>query len=110
MMEDSVLCYLMDRVEVQPSGCLFWTKATDKDGYGKLEVRDKFYQAHRLMYSLSVGRLDPAKEVHHSCVNRPCINPLHLHQVTDLEHSFLDPSNIAYIHRKKTHCKRGHPY
>ena len=82
--------------------CWIWTGFCDKDGYGTQWYEGKKYYAHRLSYILTIGPIPAGYEVHHTCKNRPCVNPFHLQTMTIAEHKSLDHLP------KGTHCKRGH--
>ncbi|RJS14624.1 hypothetical protein DRW03_34685 [Corallococcus sp. H22C18031201] len=82
----------MDVVErfwskVQKSeGCWLWTAAVDRvpgrgnGGYGVFYCRGKQVRAHRFSYELCCGvSLSEGEFVLHSCHNRRCVRPEHLH-------------------------------
>ena len=59
-----------------PSGCIEWTGAKTKGGYGVFTVVDVTVLAHRLSYRL-MGN-DNSQVVMHMCDNPSCCNPAHL--------------------------------
>jgi hypothetical protein len=81
--------YILDRVVIsKPSGCWLWQGFINNGGYGTAysQALGKSIVAHRLSWMLSTGReIPPGLVIHHSCHVRPCVNPAHLHPVTEAE-------------------------
>ena len=61
------------------NGCIVWTGARDKDGYGKSSVNGVDIRAHRLAWIHKNGPIPIGLWVLHRCDNPPCINPDHLY-------------------------------
>ena len=62
-------------------GCVVWTGASSKSGYGFLIGTS----AHRLSYQMANGPIQPHQVVHHRCATSACVNPDHLQLVTQRE-------------------------
>lgn len=72
------------RAKLQPdAGCLVFTGAKHKQGYGMVDVMTGGKRtpilAHRLAYALVNGEPDPALVVCHRCHNPACCLPAHLY-------------------------------
>jgi hypothetical protein len=88
------------------NGCILWTGAREKSGYGNIDYQKKRYKAHRFAYEIFIGPIPKNKELDHICRNKSCVNPEHLRAVTHQENML----NSAYMDRAnaRTHCKNGH--
>lgn len=114
---------LLARMEPQPNGCIHYTGALDKDGYGQLKIRGKQVKAHRAAYEHFVGPIPDGLTLDHECHNRDeacaggptclhrrCVNWEHLRPATRGENVTASPNTWQGINARKTHCPSGHPY
>jgi hypothetical protein len=81
----SLLERWMSKIGETPEiGCWEWKGARDNRGYGRINVKDTPFLAHRLAYQFSVG--DPGeKHIRHKCDNPSCVRPSHLQIGTHVE-------------------------
>lgn len=98
--------------EIDPSsGCWKWTGAKSPQGYSLPFMHGRQHLGHRLSHELFLGPIQSGNQVHHECGTRLCVNPAHLRQLSPAEHvAVTDLRNNGDEHRKKTHCRNGHPY
>lgn len=70
--------HLRNRTVENWTGCWLWVGSVSKQGYGTVGWKNKNWQAHRLMYTLTVGKIEEGLLIRHLCGNRLCCNPTHL--------------------------------
>lgn len=73
------------------SGCIEWTSGIGSSRYGVFgaigSIWHGYYSpsAHRVALALATGECPATKEAAHSCHNRKCVTPAHLHWATKSE-------------------------
>lgn len=83
LMEDRVLGRFRANVRIAAWGCLEWTGAKTKHGYGMVSIKGKTYGAYRVAWVLRHQRhLPEGMAVDHMCCNKLCVNADHLEAVT----------------------------
>ena len=95
---------ILDKIEVDDSGCWLWTAADNGKGYGVVYYGGRQAYAHRVMYELLVDKIPDGLTIDHLCKVRNCVNPQHLEPVTIRE-------NVQRGERaQQTHCINGHEF
>lgn len=73
------------KMERLPNGCLVWTGAKGRFGYGTVRWKKKMWKAHRLAWTFRNGPIPPGKLILHACDNPPCCEDSHLRPGTYAE-------------------------
>jgi transposase-like protein len=58
--------------------CIEWTKARDKNGYGRIQREGWAQRAHRWFWKQAHGPIPDGMVLLHACDNPPCVNLDHL--------------------------------
>lgn len=93
---------------IRTDGCHHWIGGLDIGGYGRFSIGRDHVPAHRWAYEQRVGPIPFGLTLDHLCRNRSCVNPDHLEPVTRGENVLRGVGPCA-MHKRKTHCRRGHP-
>lgn len=64
------------------TGCLVWTGAKFRGGYGNIRVNGQNVYAHRYAWERANGPVPEGMMVDHVCHNRPCVEVSHLRPAT----------------------------
>ena len=69
------------------SGCVVWTGATNRKGYGVLGVNGRTVMAHRYAWERERGRIPDGAVLDHTCWERACCNVDHLRLATPAQNT-----------------------
>lgn len=68
-----------EKVEKRGKLCWLWRSHSFRDGYGCFNIKQKFWKAHRVSWTLVNGTIPKGMMVLHKCDIRNCVNPNHLY-------------------------------
>ncbi len=97
----------------QETGCILWTAALDRNGYGQFQLGrgqgEGVRSAHILAWEIAYGPVPKGMCLDHLCRVHNCVNVKHLRVVTPLENSMAEGSLWpGKLRREWTHCIHGH--
>ena len=114
---------LLQRMEPQPNGCIWFTGNLNRGGYGAVWNGEREVGAHRAAHELFVGPIPEGHTIDHECHNRDescagggtclhrrCVNWEHLAPKPNGDNSRASRNTRQSINAAKTHCPQGHPY
>ena len=81
------------------SGCIIWTGATTRGGYGHLRVNGRIVRAHRYAWEREHGPIPDGMFIDHRCYERSCVNTDHLRLATRAQNN----SNLSGAHGDRMH-------
>lgn len=89
------------------SHCIRWPGTHRQEDGRPIALGEYVY---RIVYEQVKGPLLFGQVVHHACHNPWCINPAHLHAMTQGEHLHEHGTPGDWHQRLKTRCPSGHEY
>lgn len=99
------------RIPLDVEACWEWVGRLDRYGYGQFWYNGAQTTAHRVSAAIAGETPEAGLHFNHTCRNRRCVNPLHLHQVSPRENTLADGSlAIAKKRASATHCIHGHAF
>ena len=75
------------RTRPSSGGCIEWTGAKHKNGYGNIRVNGNGALAHRYAWERVHGPIEPGMEIDHICHNVACVAVEHLRLATRAQNS-----------------------
>lgn len=103
-----------EKAQINSEGCWEWTAGLSGKGYGRFQIGDTSYKAHRIAYEALVGEIKDGLVIDHLCRVRRCVNPAHMEPVTNRENLRRGDGGINNLRRgggtPKSHCVNGHPF
>ena len=99
----------LDKIE-KTSSCWNWLASKDRDGYGRIKISGRTFQAHRASWDIHNGSIPEGMSVLHHCDNPSCVNPFHLFLGTALDNVRDRDAKGRNGCSKRTHCPKGHEY
>lgn len=95
-----------DRV-VPEGDCWVWG-GTNNGAYGVFSHQGTPWLAHRFAYVTLTDEDIEGRSLDHRCLNTLCVNPDHLDNITQSEHTYRSRDSRMVAHRRGT-CTKGHP-
>lgn len=111
--DEKVMRRLWERVEFDPSKpneCYIWTGSTQSNtGHGRIRFEGSFHSVRRVLWANVHGSIEANTEVHATCKNKKCVNPLHLYVVDSAFRVRMTRGMEEFV-KKMHYCDRGiHP-
>lgn len=80
VIDDAIVSRFMAKTVRADNGCLIWTGAVSRNGYGKFYLSDGSQESHVVAWRMSNGGVNVPEGmlVMHSCECRLCVAPGHL--------------------------------
>lgn len=110
-MHAHLVARIQSRTRPGEGGCVLWTGAANRQGYGRIRDKGRLYSPHRVVLEHALGRaLESWEDTCHSCHVPRCCNPAHLTPGTRLENVRQSagrpktPTDLAAVPR----CPKGH--
>lgn len=77
--------YLATTDDFDPAECWVWPYGMASYGYGRARYGGKSHLAHRAVWLASGRSIPDGWVLDHRCLNKACVNPLHMEPVTNAE-------------------------
>lgn len=85
------------KAEVQDNGCWEWKGSRNSRGYGLFMLEGSAKLVHRVAWEACEGPIPEGLTIDHHCMNKTCVNPLHMEVVTRAENSSRGGSNFNRV-------------
>ena len=100
---------VLSRLVIDSSGCLLWTGAVNKGGYGVVGIGPRIEYVHRLMYRWFIGPIPDGHQIDHLCRVRHCASPADIEAVTQRLNILRGTAPTA-VNAAATRCVNGHEF
>lgn len=91
--------HLINYIDVQESGCLLWLCAKSDYRWGIVAVAGVVEAVHRILYKAYFNKiLTPKITLHHTCKTTLCVSPLHLEELSNVNHTLLHNLEGQKVH------------
>jgi hypothetical protein len=90
--------------------CWNWLSSISPNGYGKISRNNYPLSAHVESYKYFHSDYDKNLCIDHICMNRKCVNPHHLRQVSFRDNCVYNSNSVSAKNLSKEECKHGHKF
>lgn len=100
--------HMRRRIYSTERGCWICDGAKSHGRYQSVSVNNKSVLAHRLSYSLLIGKIPEGYHIDHLCREKWCVNPDHLEAVPQRV-NWERGKSTSVINARREVCRWGHP-
>ncbi len=109
MSKKNTMEYVWENIDKRTDNdCWNWMGYKDIGNYGKININNKTYYAHRFIYEQTFGKILGGSFILHKCNNPSCCNPKHLYSGTqkdNIKQMYNDKRNVNHCGEKSGSTK-----